>query len=73
MTTLHEARIERAARLVAEAETAQADAWDAASTAQALYFSASSAANAARHSAWAADIALDAAREAQAKANAEGE
>ena len=73
MTTMHEARIERAARLVAEAETSRADAWDAANAAIAVYFSASAASNSAHVLAWAADTALDAAREAQAKANAEGE
>ena len=73
MTNLHEARIERAARLVAEAETTRAEAWDAASIAQAAYFSARDASNAAHALAWAADAVLSDARAAQAKANAEGE
>ena len=73
MTTLHEARIERAARLVAEAETSRAEAWDAASIAQAAYFSARDASNAAHVLAWRADLEMDAARAAQANAIDEGE
>ena len=73
MTTLHEARIERAARLVAEAETARAEAWDAADIARAALTAARDASDAARWATWAADSALFSARESQAKANAEGE
>ena len=73
MTTMHQARIERAARLVAEAEKARAEAWDLADIARAALAAARDASDAARWATWAADVALDAAREAQAKANAEPE
>ena len=73
MTTLHEARIERAARLVAEAETARADAWDKANADQAVWFAARGTAVVSLNAAWAADSALFASRAAQAKANAEVE
>ena len=72
MTTLHEARIERVARLVAEAEKNRAEAWELANAAQAAYFSARDESNAAHALAWHADLVLDAARATQAKANAEG-
>ena len=72
MTTLHEARIERAARLVAEAEVARAEAWELANAADEVLFSARDASADAHHAAWAADVVLNAARAAQAKANGEG-
>ena len=68
MITLHDARTERAARLVAEAETARAEAWDAANAAQSACLSALSSAEVARHAAWAADSALVAAKAAHAVA-----
>ena len=71
MTTLHEARIERAATLVDAAETARASAWDKAQSAESARLAAKDAADFARHDAWAADMALADAREAQAEANAE--
>ena len=73
MTTLHEARIERAARLVAEAEKSLAAAWDKAQSAEAAWLAATDASAVARHDAWVSEAVLDAARAAQAKAISEGE
>ena len=73
MTTLHEARVARAARLVAAAVSDREAACEAADVAEAIWFAARDVAMAARIVAWASGAALAAAQDALNTTTSEGD